>query len=429
MVRLSGPDVAAILERVCDRKGRGLPPPRHAALTRFRDAQGAFDEGVLLWMPGPRSYTGEDSAELSPHGNPYLVDRLVEACVAAGAHRAEPGEFTRRAFLHGRLDLTRAEAVLQSIEASTPAGLEVARRGRAGEIQRWVDTVRLDLCAVAAEVEVRLDFAEEHLDLEEDGAVLARVDDLAARLSDAAREAHRGHVLVHGARVALVGPVNAGKSSLFNALCGRRRALVSDVPGTTRDVIEARVDVSGIPVTLLDTAGERATEDPLEAQGMELREDLTADVDLRVVVLPAHLPHLAESLALIERTHGTPRILVGNHADRPGAVGVLGGHPLLRTSAPEGRGLDALRAAIARALVGEAPVAVGIAASTARQRDLFRRVAAHLQAAAAAWRGPDGIVVAATELTAGIEALDEVVGRNAREDVLDALFSRFCVGK
>ncbi len=420
-IRLSGPDTAGIVQRVCGR----LPPARRAVRVVLRDPDGPFDEGLLAWLPGPQSYTGEDMAEVSCHGNPVIMGRLLDACTTAGARLAEAGEFTRRAFLHGRLDLTRAEAVLQAVEARTRAGAELAARGLAGEVAVWIGTLRARITEVAAQIEGALDFPEEV----EPGPVGPALEALAAEVQAAADTVRTGHACVHGARVALVGPVNAGKSSLFNTLLGRTRALVDSEPGTTRDVLEAILPLGGVEVTLLDTAGEGAARTGLEARGQALRDDAVAEVDLLVVVLPAHRLHAPETATALARSEGRARILVGNHADREGAAFRADGLDLLPTSAITGLGMDALRIALRDALVGESPGGAGVWLASRRQRDLLASVARDLAAAAAAWDGDAGPAVAAEELLGALGRLDTVDGRDAREEVLDALFARFCIGK
>ncbi|MCB9764081.1 MAG: tRNA uridine-5-carboxymethylaminomethyl(34) synthesis GTPase MnmE [Alphaproteobacteria bacterium] len=426
VVRVSGAGLRRALAQVCAPKG-GWPPPRRARLCDWFDERGVFDEGLLTIFPGSRSYTGEPLAELSCHGNPVIVERLLAALVGAGARVAEPGEFTRRAFLNGRMDLTRAEAVLQAISAATPAGVELARAGLDGAVAALVDTLRDGLTDAIAELEARLDHPTEDLTFEDDGALVARLGALGSSTNAAAATFQAGRVLVDGATVALVGPVNAGKSSLFNALGGSTRALVSPKPGTTRDVVERRVVLDSVAVTLLDTAGERDGTDDLEAEGIALGRALTADADLLLVIIPAHAPaRAAETLA---RTAGRPRLLVGNHADRPGAQARVDGQPMLMTCARTGEGVDALRAAIAEALVGEQPGGARLVIASQRQRDLLLEVAHAVEAGIEALTGDAGWAVAAEELYGALGRLDHLDGRDTREAVLDRLFSRFCIGK
>ena len=256
LLRLSGPQAQAVAAALSKIPG-GWPPPRRARLAHFKDGSGAIDTGLLTHFPGPRSYTGEELVELSCHGNPLIVERLLAAAITAGARMAEPGEFTRRAFLNGRMDLTRAEAVLQAIDAQTSAGLAIAQQGLGGGVLSLADTLASDLTQALAELEARLDYPAQDLTLQEDEVLAEGLLAIAARAQGAADTFASGRILVEGATVALVGPVNAGKSSLFNALGGSERALVSEIPGTTRDVLERRVRLGAVAVTLLDTAGER----------------------------------------------------------------------------------------------------------------------------------------------------------------------------
>ncbi len=435
IVRLSGPGTAGVLAAICPHAA-GLPEPRRAVLRAFVDPRGTIDRGLLTWLPGPGSYTGEDSAELSCHGNPLLVERLLAACVAAGCRPALPGEFTRRAYEHGRLDLVRAEAVLQAIEARSTGGLEVAGRALRGELGAWLEERRAEAMTLAAELEARLDFPDQlELDsggepaLEDDGALARRIAALEDQLAAAAASHQRARVQVDGARVALLGPVNAGKSSLFNALLGRRRALVSRQPGTTRDVLEANTEILDLPVVLMDTAGENAAPEELERAGMALRDELLEQADLLVLVLPAHRLDEPEARELLARSADRPRVLVGNHADRPGARFALDEHRLLPTSAIDGGGLDALRRAIAEGLAGEEPGASAAVIASQRQHELLRAASEGLERARLALLGEAGVVVAAEELLDALSRLDAVGGGGVREEVLDALFARFCIGK
>lgn len=427
VVRLSGAGLRALLPRFCAPVRGGFPPPRRARLCRFFDAGGTFDEGLLTFFAGPRSYTGEDLAELSCHGNPLLIERLLAAAMEAGARLARPGEFTRRAVLHGRMDLTRAEAVGQLIQAESAAGLALARAGLEGAVARRVEELAERLAGLCAELEARLDFPGEDLTLADDGALRAGLRAVAEEAEAAAAGHREARVLLEGAEVALLGPVNAGKSSLFNALCGEARALVSPEPGTTRDLVERRVLLGGVPVRLLDTAGLREEAGALEAEGMALGLRAAAEADLRLIVVPAHQPEQAAEA--LRASEGRPRLLVGNHADRPGAVQRWAGQPLLMTCARTGEGVPALAQAIVQALVGETPGAARAIVGTARQRDGLLAVGAAARGALVALEGEAGLAVAAEELYEGLAQLDALLGRDVRELVLDRLFERFCIGK
>ena len=425
MVRLSGLDLRPLVQAFVRSRG-GWPPPRRARLVELFDRGGVFDEGLLTHFPAPRSYTGEDLVELTLHGNPLLVERLLAAAVAQGARVAGPGEFTRRAFLNGRLDLCRAEAVLQAIEASTPQGASLARQGLEGAVSGLASELRDGLVLALAELEARLDHPGEELTLEDDGELAARLGRIGDQADAAAGTFQAGRRLVEGAVVALVGPVNAGKSSLFNLLGGSERALVSPLPGTTRDVVERRAILGPVAVTLLDTAGQREAQG-LEAQGQDLGRRMAASADLQVLVLPAH--DLDSGRASLATVRGRPHLLVANHADRPGASFELDGQTLLPVSAATGRGVDQLAEAIAEALVGEAPGLAGLVIASQRQRDLLLSLGRSCVQAQQALLGEAGPAIAAEELYGALEALDQLSGRDTREEVLDALFSRFCIGK
>jgi len=425
VVRLSGPNTKEVVNAVCEPVG-GIPPYRRSRLTKLRDAGGYFDDGLLTVFESKSSYTGEDSAEISTHGNPLIVERLISACVSAGARVAIEGEFTRRAFLNGRLDLTRAEAVLQAIDASSTRGLEVARQGLSGEVASWIDGLRHRLTHIIAELEALLDYPGEELVDDNEEGLMQSLLAIAKESRGAANTFKVGRVLVDGATVALVGPVNAGKSSLFNKLGGSVRALVSDQPGTTRDVVERRIVLDSVAITLLDTAGERVDAAGLEEAGIELGRSLTKNVDLVVVVIPAH--DLSAGTDILEATKGRNRIVVANHSDRLGADQMLGSE-MIMTSALSGSGLSDLSAAITESLVGEAHGNAEVVIASSRQRDLLLKVESNIRAALEALASVGGVAVAAEELYGALGPLDAIIGRDSRESVLDALFSRFCIGK
>lgn len=411
VVRLSGPRARAVVARLCP----GGPDwrPRRASLRQALDEDGLIDDVLVTWMPGPRSATGEDVVELGCHGSPVVLDALVARCVALGARPARPGEFSRRAFVNGRLDLLGAEALAAVFAARTRSGLDLAWRAR--EASAVVVGLRDRLLDLGAELEARLDHPGEGLGEADDADVVDALRDLAteaSRLCDTAPAVARR---IEGATIALVGPVNAGKSSLFNALVGATRALVSPVPGTTRDAVERTVELSGVPVTLVDTAGLRDTPGDLEAAGIALGRALADAADLRLAVFDARTP------CPVVEADTWP---VATHTDlAPAPAGCA--HAV---SSVTGAGVAELRDALAEHVAGVDPAGAAVLASQ-RQADLLRTVATAATEAADCLASGPGAVVAAELVTHALEQLAQLTGDDVREAVLDRLFSRFCVGK
>ena len=338
VLRLSGPRAGAILARLAG----GLPRPRTASLRRLRDpvTTEALDQALVLWFPGPGSYTGEDSAELHLHGGPAVIAAVGGALAALGARPAEPGEFTRRAFLNGRMDLTAAEGIADLIDAETEAQRRQALRQADGALTRVYGGWAERLTRLLAHQEAAIEFAEDDLptDLGQQaraGATALRAE-IAAHLADGSR----GERLREGLLVAILGAPNAGKSSLLNALAGRDAAIVSSRAGTTRDVVEVRLALSGVPVTLADTAGLREAADEIEQEGIRRAHRRAKEADLVLAVFAADVPPDAETLGWV-----TPGALVlANKVDLAPAPGTIGGVAALGVSAKTGQGLDALRA-------------------------------------------------------------------------------------
>jgi tRNA modification GTPase len=425
-VRLSGADLASVVASVVKPMGGPLQVGRSQRVL-LSDEDGAFDDGLAVLGRGPRTYTGEDTLEVTCHGNPLIVSRLLAAFTARGARLAEPGEFTKRAVVNGKLDLVSAEAVDQVCRATTHGGIAVGRAGLDGVLSAFLDQLRGDLLGLAAELEARLDYPADELARVSDSNVVASLRQASASCREVAATYSAGRHLVEGARVALVGAVNAGKSSLFNGLLGRRRALVHETAGTTRDVLEVPVSICGCAVTLLDTAGERVTSDPIEAAGLALARELVDEADLLLVVLRARPTGSSPvERALLQRTSDRRRIVVYNGVDLPDCAAA----PVdaISTSALEGSGLDELQRAIAEALVGTSTRADALMIASARQRDRLSATADAVDEAIAALPVA-GIAVAADAVTRGIDELDSLTGADTREDVLDALFARFCIGK
>lgn len=427
ILRLSGHRLLDVLQGFVRPHTPGAIPDGRPRRVDLFDGDGVFDDGVLLWARADRSLTGEPSAELTVHGNPLVVERAVQAALGAGARLAAPGAFTRRAVLAGKLDLVQAEAVLQIAQAQSAAGLQIARAGLDGRLSTRFAAEREALLGIAAELEASIDHPEAALEQNSDGEISDSLEVVAARCRRVASGHGAGRTLLHGARVALVGPVNAGKSSLFNALVGERRALVHEREGTTRDVIEARVVIDGLPLTLLDTAGERVADDPVEQAGIELGRERVESADAVLVVLRARPEGLSEvEQELLDRVQDRPHLVIYNGVDREGHAPAPAGS--LPTVAPAGEGVAQIVPRLREVLALREPTEAEPLIASVRQRDLLLTLAQLAEQAVEALRlaGP---VVAAELVIEAVECLDELTGAASREAVLDALFARFCIGK
>jgi tRNA modification GTPase len=427
VLRLSGPASLGIARLIS-----GIEPkPRHAHYVRFRDADGEIiDDGLLIAFPGPASYTGEDVVELQAHGSPALLRLLLARCVELGARQARPGEFTERAFLNERLDLAQAEAVADLIHAASEAAARAARRALDGEFSRRVDTLTEALTALRIYVEAAIDFPEEEIDFLAGPELKSRLQQVRALMHVLLHEARRGQRLRDGLHVVIAGPPNAGKSSLLNALAGNERAIVTDIAGTTRDLLRESVLIDGIELTLVDTAGLREGADVVEAEGMRRARAELARADLALAVVECgsereQIPALRSELSSLPRVfwlHNKCE-LSGESARREAHED--GEHFWL--SAREGTGLDALREALKQAAgLGEA--AEGAVSARARHVEALQRANTLLESAAARLAEGSG-ELAAEDLRAAQEALGEITGRLSADDLLGRIFGSFCIGK
>ena len=431
VVRVSGPGAAPIAHTLLGR----APRPRHAHYARFTEADGALlDRGLLLWFPAPRSYTGEDVLELHAHGGPVLLDLLLRRVYALGARPARPGEFTQRAFLNGKLDLAQAEAVADVIAAGSEAALRAAQRALSGAFSARVRELQTRLTGARVQIEAALDFPEEELELLADPALAAALTGLVAALDAVLAEARRGVRLARGLEVVLVGAPNVGKSSLLNALAGTERAIVTAVPGTTRDVLCVELALDGVRLQVADTAGLRTTHDLVEREGVRRALAALAQADLALLVTRAD--DWQRDLALLRQQAGaSPELLVVvNKIDLdqlPAARSVEPDMPpRIALSAQTGAGLDLLRAEL-HARAGGAG-ADGAFSARERHLDALQRAAAEIAAARAevARAGHGGMAeLAAEALRRAQGALDELTGQHSSDDLLGAIFSSFCIGK
>lgn len=428
LVRVSGPDVR--------RLGQGIfnttLSPRVARHADYRDRNGALvDDVVWTFFAGPASFTGEDSLEISCHGNPFIVQRLLEDLWARGCRPAEPGEFTRRAFLNGRMDLSQAEAVMDLIRARSDRALDAAHRLLRGELGRRLSELTGELLSALARVEAQIDFPEEDLPPEDRAALRRSVDAVRAGTSRLLATAPLGELLRDGTKTVLVGETNAGKSSLLNRLVGRERAIVSPEPGTTRDYIEERIVIGPHLLRLIDTAGLNAEPGSIERLGLEKTHERVAEADLLLWVVDATRPTPAPDPVLAARLDPRRTLMVLNKTDllpgspNPPAVNL----DFVSLSALTGEGVDRLREALVRLADGlQPPGSEGFAInsrharSLTQARDCLAEAAGKLEASAPA-------ELLASDLRGALDALGEISGKIDNEQMLDRLFAEFCIGK
>lgn len=419
IVRLSGPEVPAIGKALLGR----LPKPRYATFASFRDRRGELiDEGIALFFPAPHSYTGESVLELQGHGGPVVMQALLSACVEAGARPAEPGEFTRRAFLEGKLDLAQAEAVADLIDAASREAARSALRSLSGEFSAAVNSLVARLTELRALTEAMLDFPEEDVDSLHHDDAAGRLAGVRADLADLLAKSRQGKLLATGIRVVIAGRPNVGKSSLLNRLAGEERAIVTSVAGTTRDALREPVEIGGVPIILVDTAGLRASADEIERLGMERtrRELASADVVLAVFEAGSTVEPLENLPA------GAARIDVFNKVDlAPRFQAPEGPHAGVAVSAKTGAGMDTLRSAILRA-AGWSSTGETVFLARERHLNALGRAGLHLEAAKRENRRWEFF---AEELRLAQVALGEITGELTADDLLGEIFARFCIGK
>ncbi len=410
-----------------------------AAYGRVYDSAGEFiDEAIMLWMPGPASYTREDVVELSCHGGPAVIRAVLQAVLDAGARHAGPGEFTKRAFLNGRISLEQAEAILQVINARTERARRSASAFLSGESGRMLQESREAVAQLMTIIEASLDFPEDdipEMQLLEIGNEARRI---AVDLYRAASDVRSSRVLWEGASVAIVGRPNVGKSRLLNALLREERAIVSDRPGTTRDTVSEVANIRGIPIQLIDTAGMREAADPLERIGVERARGALADADIALAVVDGSVQLVQEDLDIVASTPQDRTVVVVNKSDLPAALADedlrrrvgTGSRRVLRVSALTGSGIEQLEAEIeALAMAREVDAGEGVQSFGARSADCLRRAATALDEVARA--AGDGVPadMLSIDLRAAINALGEITGETAREDIVDRIFEQFCIGK
>lgn len=429
---MSGPGAARVAEGIIG----GLPAERQASLRTFRDGEGgALDIGVALWFAGPRSFTGEDVLELHGHGGPVVLRGVLERCLALGARLAEPGEFTRRAFVNDRIDLAQAEAIADLIDAASEQAARGALRSLSGEFSAAVDRVADALLDLRILVEATLDFPEEDgVDFLAESDALQRLATVRSELAAVFRAARQGSALREGLVVVLAGAPNVGKSSLLNRLAGDEVAIVTEHPGTTRDTVRQTIVVEGLPIHLVDTAGLRDSDDPVEQLGMQRTRDALTRADLVISVSAADavegeaLLSSVAARALEALPASVARLQVVNKIDLTGEAAAESdgaGGWTIRLSARTGEGIDQLRAALLR-LGGQTETGEGVFLARTRHLAALQAAEHHLNAAAEG-RLPADLL--AEELRLAHEALGSIVGRVTPDTLLGEIFGRFCIGK
>ncbi|GEO27257.1 tRNA modification GTPase MnmE [Alicyclobacillus acidoterrestris] len=441
VVRVSGEHAKAVAERmVRTPKGRSVSfsGPRKILYGQIVHpcTEVVIDEGIILWMPGPHSYTAEDVVELQVHGGIQLVQTVLEATLAAGARLAEPGEFTKRAFLNGRIDLSQAEAVMDLIRAKTDFAGRVALQQVQGRFSEEVRSIRRALIELQAHVEVTIDYPEHDVEAVACEQVVEVGTALMRRIGALLDGAKLGQILRDGVATAIVGRPNVGKSSLLNALLRRDRAIVTDIPGTTRDVLEEYVNVRGIPLKLIDTAGIRETSDVVERIGVDKSRQSIREAELVLVVLDGTMPPTPEDVEILQSTRGLKRVLVVNKMDagiHPELAEFVDGAEaaaVVHVSAREQQQIEQLELEIARLVQGEMSLERDTTYMTnVRQKNLLEVATTDLQMAIDAAQAGATLDLIAVHLQSTYEELGLVIGEETGEDLLDEIFSRFCLGK
>jgi len=429
IVRISGQAVPEIARALLGH----LPAPRNACFTRFHNSQGStLDEGLALYFPAPHSFTGEHVLELHGHGGPVVLDLLLQETLTHGARMARPGEFSERAFLNGKLDLAQTEAVADLIESSSAEAARAAMRSLEGAFSKRVRAINEQLIELRLHIEATLDFPEEGIDFRADNNMASRALQLLGQIDLLRAATRQGQLLHDGMTVVLAGPPNAGKSSLLNALAQRDSAIVSPIPGTTRDVLRERIQIDGLPLHVLDTAGLRDSDNPVESEGVRRAHEAMQRADRVLLVLDDCVAEAGDTLALLQQMPDSSRIsVVRNKIDcsgrAPGPVTPATEIPEFAISAQNGDGLDVLRKHL-KECMGYQAAGEGTFSARRRHLEAIERARRHVEMA------PGQLLarraeLAAEELRQAQQALGEITGDFSSEDLLGRIFSSFCIGK
>ncbi len=427
VIRISGKDAFTVADR-CFR-GKTQPSSAKSHTVHYghviRDG-GVVDEALLTALHAPKTFTGEHTVEITCHGGILPAKLVLDVVLASGARLAEPGEFTRRAFLNGRIDLTQAEAVIDVIHSRTDLALRAANQQLAGHLAKKINALRDSLMLVLAHVEAHIDFPDEDISPDTLDQLLARLDKARLEINHLLQTAPEGQILRRGIRAAIVGPPNVGKSSLLNLLLGRDRAIVSSTPGTTRDTIEETANIRGIPVIFIDTAGLRDSEDLIEREGIRRSRETLANADLILHVIDRSQPKPLSADQFVSPERINNYICVLNKSDLPSALSpALEG---VAISCSTGEGLEQLKDVIKQSVWRVSADMSGVMINS-RHEEALQRARRGVENTVAALRRGDSIELAAMDLRLAVNAVGEIVGKTTTEDLLDAIFSQFCLGK
>ena len=453
IVRLSGPQALVVASQVVRlRSGAPLSSvPSHAlyladlviptsdnreeakVVHKRLPVSGLLDEALVVYMKAPRSFTAEDVVEIQSHGGALVLEMVCKVCIESGARMAEPGEFTKRAFLNGRLDLSQAEAVLDTIRATSSAGLNIAQRQLRGDLAREVEQARTALLTVLAHVEAGIDFVDEDISFLQRDELVRIVREACAVVRKLEATAQDGRILREGARVVILGRANVGKSSLLNRFLREERAIVTAIPGTTRDVIEESIDLDGVRIRLVDTAGVRETEDIVEQEGIKRTRAAQDEADLLLVVVDGSVPLTSDDRELLSAVRDRKHVVLLNKADLADTAetdAALAGHLLYVISAKTGLGVEIVKSALRAQLVsGGFEATEGVMVTNVRHRDALRRAGESLgQALESVQCGMAGELVS-IDVRAAADALGEITGAITTDEILGRIFSEFCIGK
>ena len=430
IVRISGPEVPEISRALLG----FLPSPRYATLADFTDSEDeVIDSGIALYFPAPHSFTGEHVLELQGHGGAFILQRLMRRVLTLGARAARPGEFSERAFLNDKLDLVQAEAIADLIDSGSDAAARAAQRSLQGVFSSQVRKLQEKLTAVRVFVEAAIDFPEEEIDFLAESDVVQQVKTAGLHLSELLAEARQGRLLRDGIVLAIIGRPNAGKSSLLNALSGQDSAIVTAIPGTTRDVLREQIDLEGIPVHVADTAGIRETSDLIEAEGVRRARQALESADIVLLIIDVSNDAGSEQYLRKELPAGVTTIVVGNKIDLLPEksfrlIQEQGDAQQVWISTITGQGMDGLRSRI-REAVGATDQVEGSFSARQRHIDALKRAGSHLAAGGQAMETSQAGELLAEELRLAQQALGEITGEMLPDDLLGEIFSSFCIGK